>query len=314
MHVAVAGGSGTIGAQIVAALAAKNHVPIILSRATDKSGEGTSSFSPTGIETRYVDYASHYSLVRALHGTTAVISALLIPGPEFVPYQINLLHAAEDAGCARFAPSEFALPMSTHHEVDIDHAKIAVWDAVRESIAQEKIDAALFPCGMFMNYLGHGAPRETEALAGFREGPLMFHLGDADGPWVEAPMGEDGSFPSLTMTDIRDVGHFVVAALEMEEPWGGRELGMAGDTMGLAEMIELCEQYLGKKIDVRPVTQTQLETRFKGFEPGDILSQLDCQYTMVCGRGGSVVRPVLNTLCPQVRPTRVKDFLEKFWA
>ncbi|GES61625.1 isoflavone reductase family protein [Aspergillus terreus] len=314
MKVAVAGGTGTIGASIVSALASRNHTPIILSRKNDQHSDGTTSTSPAGIEVRYVDYASKGSLVRALQGVSAVISALLIPGPEFVPYQINLLHAAEEAGCARFAPSEFALSLAAHHEVDLDHAKIVVWDEVKAAMARKTIDAALFPCGMFMNYLGIGAPRAEEALAGFSEGPLMFHLNDPQGPWVEVPVQQDGSFPTLTMTDIRDVGRFVVAALEMEEPWGGRELGMAGDVIGLGEVIELCERYVGKKIEVRAFTQAQLDERLRGFDPSDILARLDCQYTMLCGRGGSVVKPVLNALCPHVHPTSVKDFLEKYWA
>ncbi|KAL4892147.1 hypothetical protein BDV59DRAFT_180938 [Aspergillus ambiguus] len=314
MQVAVAGGTGTIGASIVTALASNNHTPIILSRKTDKQDDGTTSTSSEGIEIRYVDYSSHASLVRALRGTSAVISALLIPGPEFVPYQINLLHAAEEAGCSRFAPSEFALSFSAHYEVDLDHAKIAVWNEVKMSLERKAIDAALFPCGMFMNYLGIGAPRSAEALAGFTEGPLMFHLNDPQGPWVEVPVQSDGSFPSLTMTDIRDVGRFVVAALEMREPWNGRQLGMAGDTIGLAEVIGLCEHYVGKKIEVRPVTQSQLEERLHSFGPDDFLSRLDCQYTMLCGRGGCVVEPTLNALCPQIRPVSVKMFLEAFWG
>ncbi|KAF9887786.1 hypothetical protein FE257_009592 [Aspergillus nanangensis] len=313
MHVAVAGGrSGTIGASIVSALLAHNHTPIILSRqtSTNPSGSTSISSSPSGVSTRYVDYDSHDSLVHALHDTTAVISALLIPGPEFVPYQLNLLRAAEEVGCARFAPSEFALPFAAHQAVDIDHAKVAVWDAVKAA----NIDAALFPCGMFMNYLGIGAPRVAEALAGFREGPLMFHLGDPEGaPWVEVPLGRDGEVPSLTMTDIRDVGEFVVAALEMEEPWGGRELGMVGETLKITEVVGLCERYLGRKVEVRVVEMVSLEERLRRLDPGDVLAKMDCQYTMACGNGDSVVEPVLNALCPEVRPLGVKGFLEKFW-
>ena len=265
------------------------------------------------LETRYVDYTSHDSLVSALCDVDAVISALLIPGPELVSYQVNLLHAAEEAGCTRFAPSEFALRKSVHSEVDIDHAKLAVWDAVQESVNKGNIDVALFPCGMFMNYLGIGAPRSTEALAGFREGPHLFHLSDPQGPWIEVPVGEDGLFPSISMTDIRDVGRFVVAALEMEEPWGGRELGMAGDTIGFAELIELCERYLGRAVEVRPVTVSQLERQLQSVDPSDFLARMEIQYSIVCGRGGSVMTPTLNALCPHVQPLSVKEFMEKFW-
>lgn len=320
MRVAVAGGSGTIGASIITALASSNkkHTPIILSRHNERNHKNTSTASESPatevtLETRYVDYTSHDSLVSALCDVDAVISALLIPGPELVSYQVNLLHAAEEAGCTRFAPSEFALRKSVHSEVDIDHAKLAVWDAVQESVNKGNIDVALFPCGMFMNYLGIGAPRSTEALAGFREGPHLFHLSDPQGPWIEVPVGEDGLFPSISMTDIRDVGRFVVAALEMEEPWGGRELGMAGDTIGFAELIELCERYLGRAVDVRQVTVSQLERQLQSVDPSDFLARMEIQYSIVCGRGRSVVTPTLNALCPHVQPLSVKEFMEKFW-
>lgn len=311
MRVAVAGGTGTIGSSIVSALASSGrHTPVILSRSVPST-----TTNPT-VETRVVDYSSHESLVNALRDIDAVISALLIPGPEFVTYQLNLLHAAEEAKCKRFAPSEWALSYESHKIVSIDRAKIIVWDAVKESVSQGKIDAALFPCGMFMNYLGIGAPKEEEARAGFREGPMVFHLDDKKtGPWVEIPVNdEDGSFPSVTMTDIRDVGKFVAAALDMDEPWGGRELGMAGETVNLADIVELCKKYVSKDIQVKTVSVSELQRKIDSLDPSDILARVELEYPMVCGRGGSVVKATLNELCPEVKPTRIEDFLKKYWA
>lgn len=313
MRVAVAGGTGTIGSSIVSALASSGrHTPVILSR----SAPSTPSTTTRVVETRVVDYASHESLVQALRDIDAVISALLIPGPEFVSYQLNLLRAAEEAKCKRFAPSEWALSYDAHKIVSIDKVKLMVWDEVKRSVSQGRIDAALFPCGMFMNYLGIGAPKEAEARAGFREGPMMFHFNDAEsGPWIEVPVSdEDGSFPSLTMTDIRDVGRFIVAALDMDEPWGGRELGMAGETRNLAEIVELCKKYVSKDLQVKTVPVSQLQRKLEALDPCDILARIDLEYTLACGRGGSVVKPTLNELRPEVKPTRIEEFLKKYWV
>ncbi|KAL2870564.1 uncharacterized protein BJX67DRAFT_377919 [Aspergillus lucknowensis] len=332
-HIAVAGGSGTIGSSIIRALCAKHKLykPIVLSRATPTNPPGTlktttalvtteSGDVEVPLETRYVDYTSADSLHSALVGVEAVISALLIPGPEIVPYQLNLLDASIRAGVRRFAPSEFALPQAVHGDVDVDGGKIVVWDACRAAVADGKIDAAAFPCGMFMNYLGIGAPedRREEALAGFREGPMIFHLDEQPqagaGEWVEIPLTADGGYPDLTMTDIRDVGRFVVAALGLEEPWGGREMGMVGETRNLGEIVRIIEGVLGRAVEVRAVERETLQRRLDGVAAGDILAQIDIQYTMVCGQGGSVVQPVLNGLCPDVKPTTIQGFMEKYWG
>jgi uncharacterized protein YbjT (DUF2867 family) len=308
--VAIAGGSSpTLGASILAALSntPTNWTPIILSRQTNNPKP-----SPEGIETRYVDYASHASLVAALKDIDTVLSVVLIPGPESITYQLNLLNAAIDAGCRRFAPSEFALCEQAQAQVDLLKPKNVVWEAVKAKVDEGLIDAARFPCGMLMNYLGIGigGEKEKEARAGFAEGAFLVHL-DAEPAYVVVPVREDGSSPRLTLTDIRDVGRFVAAALEMEE-YGGRVLGMAGDTVKFDELVRLCEKYTGKKIEVRRVTMQQLEDRLKEIPPEDVLKRMDCQIAMACARDGSVVPGVLNEVC-KVRPVKVEEFLQKYW-
>ncbi|KAF7155101.1 hypothetical protein CNMCM5623_005309 [Aspergillus felis] len=306
--VAIAGGSSpTLGASILAALNTHNWTPVILSRQTNNPKP-----SPPGIETRYVNYTSHTSLVTALKDIDTVLSVMLIPGPESTTYHLNLLHAAIEAGCRRFAPSEFAMCEQAQAQVDLLQPKNIVWEAVKAKVEEGLIDAARFPCGMFMNYLaiGIGGEQEKVARAGFSEGAFLVHL-DAEPAYAVVPVRADGSAPSLTLTDIRDVGRFVAAALEMEE-WGGRELGMAGDTLGFEELIRLCERYTGKKIEVRRVTLQQLEERLKEIPDGDMLKRMDCQIAMVCARDGSVVPGVLNEVC-NVQPVKVEEFLRKYW-
>jgi nucleoside-diphosphate-sugar epimerase len=336
--IAIAGGTGTIGSWIVRALHnSPLYKPIILSRANSTHAANTSGTTPIPadtdpateetyeIETRYVDYTSIPSLTTSLAGIHAVISALLIPSEKMVEYQLNLLNASIAAGVRRFAPSEFALSQDAHKQVDIDYAKIVVWGAVQAAVKRGGIDAAAFPCGMFMNYLAVGAStaaedeserRRKRALAGFSEGALMFHPSPGNGqkPWVEVPLTSTGSFPDVTMTDIRDIGKFIVAALEIEEPWGGRELGMAGETRNLGEIIVIMQEVLGEDVGVRTVTREELQQRLDALDPSDILSRIDVQYTTACGQGGSVVKGVLNELCPEVKPVTIREFMEEAWG
>ncbi|KAJ6096961.1 hypothetical protein N7486_007707 [Penicillium sp. IBT 16267x] len=311
MRVAVAGGtSPTLGASIVSALLATQgrYTPVILSR---ESKRGVSRLSPLqqNVEIRYA------SLVTALRDVGVVISVLLIPGPDWVTAQVNLLHAAEEAGCRRFAPSEFALTDHAHTMVDLLAAKNVVWKEVQTSISQGKIDAARFPCGMFMNYLGIGIPdgeTRLEALAGFREGPFLVHL-DAPLPWIEVPVRADGSYPSLTLTDIRDVGSFIVVALDIEEPWGGRDLGMAGDTLSFTELINLCERYTGKSIQVREVTKPELITRLRSIPPSHFIQYVECQLEIVGTLDQWVIDPALNHLS-SFKPTTVEQYMKRYWG
>lgn len=316
MRVAVAGGTGTVGSSIVSALSSpnNNHTPIILTRATSTNPPSTTGHSATGVEIRYVDYSSKDSLVSMIRDVDAVLSAHLILGRDSVASETNLLHAAVEVGCARFAPSAYALEKRVYPDVDIDHPKLDIWDAVREAVEQGSIDAALFPCGGFMNYLGMGAPDAVEALAGLKEAPHMFRLGDTQGPRIDVPV-QNGRFPSLSLTDIRDIGKFMVAALEMEEEWGGRELGMAGDTLGLVALVDLCEKRLGQTVEVHQIEVSQLDELMQGLGSEDVLARMGYQYARVCALGGSVVtKPILNSICPHVRPTSVKEYLERYWT
>src|SRR5699024_10280530 len=162
------------------------------------------------------DYTSIPSLTTALTGIDVLISVLLIPGPEMVTYQLNLLHAAEQAGVKRFAPSEFSLPPSSQDDIDFFQMKVQVWNRVLDSVANGTIDAARFPAGMWMNYLAIGCRyRQEEGLAGFREGSFLVHLDEKEEeegrlPWVEVPVLQNGGYPLITMTDLRDIGKFVV--------------------------------------------------------------------------------------------------------
>lgn len=335
VKVAIAGGSSeTLGHSIVLALIATNgrHTPIILSRKKGNDGPSStfaswklpsSPSSTVEVETRYVDYESHQSLVKALRDINTVISVLLIPDPSsFVRAQVNLLHAAEAAGCRRFAPSEFALPFFYHAKIEGDTlVKIPVWEEVKKS----KIDAALFPCGMFMNYLGIGSPEKdgnrNEALAGFKESASIFHLAE-DESFIEVPVPEgethvaDRHLPTLTFTNIRDVGRFIAAAIDLEEPWGKRELGMVGTAIRLDEMIPLCEKYTGRKMEIRPLTIKAIDEQLSKVPQtlDEFIEHINNQYKKLAFEEGCVVTPRLNQLCPGVQPMSIEQYLEKYWA
>lgn len=230
-------------------------------------------------------------------------------------FQLNLLAAAEQAGVKRFAPSEYALPPSSQTEVEFDKTKLETWEVVARAVEEGRIDAARFPTGMWMNYLAVGAPFcQMEGLAGFREGAFLFHL-DEDRPWVEVPVLSDGSgaYPRVSMTDIRDIGRFVAAAVEMEEDWGGRVLGMVGETMGFREVVELVERWVGREIEVREVNEGELREVVRTAGAGEFMKRMEAQICLVGCRDGFVVEPVLNRITG-IRPMSITGFVERYWG
>ena len=319
VKVAIAGGSSpTLGKAIVQAIQdTSTHTPIVLSRRErDHDGElklWSGYEHGQQVQVRYVDYHDQSSLVTALQGIHTVISVVLTPDPtEWVTAQINLLHAAKEAGVKRFAPSEWAFGSRAHEKADIDRPKIEVWKEVEKS----GLEATRFVCGGFMNYLGIGCPGlkhlQDEALAGFSEGPYLFNLKDG---WAEVPLKADGSYPRVTMTEIGDIGRFVAAALDLDK-WED-EMSMAGDTLRFDEVIKLAEEATGKKFKVIKRTKQQLQEEKDSLGPEDWIRRMECTFSMLyCDDvdDETALDPLLNRLCPDVKPIKVSEYLEKYWA
>lgn len=100
--IAVAGGTlPTLGREIVTAINERttNTAIIFSSQANLTTRHST--------EVRTADYASIPSITLALKDVHTVISVVKILGPQAIEYEINLLHAAKEAGVKRFAPSAF---------------------------------------------------------------------------------------------------------------------------------------------------------------------------------------------------------------
>lgn len=318
VNVAIAGGSSrTLGQSIVKGiLDAGRHTPIILSRPSGSSpatSATTTAVNGHNVEVRHANYHDHATLRIALRDIHTVISVVLVPDPEeWTTSQVNLLNAAKDAGVKRFAPSEWAFGSPSHVKAAIDAPKIEVWNAVETS----GLEATRFVCGGFMNYLGIGCPgpkeKQEEALAGFREGPYLFGVKDG---WAEIPLKSDGSYPRLTMTEIGDVGRFVAAALDLEK-WES-EMSIAGDVLGFGDVVRLAEQVTGRTFRIKEVTKDEFKKEVDGLAPADWVRNMECSYSMIfCDDvdGETALDPLLNRLCPQVKPITVREYLRKYWS
>jgi uncharacterized protein YbjT (DUF2867 family) len=325
VYVAVAGGtSPTLGRSIITAiLEAGNHTPIILSRSKSDS-EPPAPTTLNGAQIRYVDYSSIPSLTKGLDGVHTVISVLNPKDTsEMLNYHSNLLEAARRAHCRRFAPSEWDVGPLAKQKVDVLRVKIDVWDKCRES----GLECARFAPGWFMNYLGQGCPQEKrqEAIAGLDDDFLLDYIDIARGR-MTVPLTDGGRPAKISMTELGDIGRFVAAAVDLEEGKWEADMGMVGSTMDLEQLAREAEKVTGRRFDITKLTKQRLKQRedaldkqlkAEGFSTEALIGKMVAQL-MLCACeehvGNQIIDPVLNRLCPQVKPLGFEQYLERFWS
>ncbi|KAJ6159671.1 hypothetical protein N7497_004208 [Penicillium chrysogenum] len=301
---AIAGGtSAGLGRAIVTAVISSEQSSwniVILSRnpsaplwlrAIDKDG--------TSAQIHPVNYHSVDSLAAALNGVHTVVSVTSAVDGSQAKIQINLLEAAVKAGCKRFRAIAMGL-----------------W-ANRQ---KDKIESAKFNIGSFMNYIGHGiypipsptsdeettlrqlaagkgyAAGEDEACQGLqRQGDLKdgsgaFLIGLRNGV-AELPQTEDGRWPRISMTSLRDVGRFVAASLDLPE------------------------SRHRKKFQVDVIKPRDLEMKLSAQD--DFMGLMWAEFKLAYTRDLEdevVLQPVVNRLCPAIIPMSARQYMEEYWS
>jgi hypothetical protein len=325
--VAVAGGtSPTLGTAIVNALAESTTcTPVILSRLNQGGQQPQTKTSSSGIpiSIRYVEYNNTTSLVNALRDVHTVISVIKIPGPDWATYQINLLNAATQAGVKRFAPSEFEQGALADGKVDIIGFKLPVWESCKES----GLEVARFECGGFMNAMLVSALKNPRWDDRTREriNTALHGLNDEDILWnleyerAEDIVKDDGTSPRITLTKIGDVGRFVAAACELPDGSWKSSMSMVGETLTVAEVSKTIEDITGVQLKRSTIDANGLRRRVDsiqgvGTNPVDIVKKLWTQLELVIiedTEGAGWLAPVVNELCPRVKPSTVREYLLK---
>lgn len=165
-----------------------------------------------------------------------------------------------------------------------------------------------------MNYLGYGAPNEEAALHGFNDNwkDCWWHVKEMR---AEIPLTKEGKVPRCTLTEIRDVGRFAAAACLL--PFGSwkEDFSMAGETMKMDEVVRIVEEVKGEKMEV---VYRDFETVVReNEEEGHFYRKFWYELEEMMAReeiGESVLEPVLNQLCTDVKPTTVKEYVREYWG
>ncbi|KAH7092320.1 hypothetical protein FB567DRAFT_235860 [Paraphoma chrysanthemicola] len=313
--IAVAGGTSPgLGRAVVTAIQDypdKLHA-VVLSR---KSSAVPQWLQETGIEVRKVDYNSEDSLFAALQGVHTVLCVLLAADGTWAQTQINLLNAGLRAGIQRFAPAEFGVGGLAAHRVDMFKPSLEVTAELRKAKENNpNFEYAGFHVGLFMNYLGYGAPDAEAATHGMRD--TWVFVWDVKKMKASIPLTKEGEIPTMTMTEIGDVGRYVAAScLQPKGSWK-EDFSMAGETLKLDEVVRKIEQVREAKMDVvyRPYEQVELEEKEEEVSyPNKFWLQIEL---LVCRNivGEGIVSPVVNELCQNVKPLSVDQYLRRFWG
>lgn len=307
--VALAGASTGLGKTFVQTFMHLNaqttspHTLVVLSRRPDPA------LTAKGISVRVVDYENHSSLVQALQGVHTLLPLIGGGSDTIRDTQLALLQAARDAGCVRFAPSEYA--GQGYEGVDLYAGKRDVFAAVKAS----GLEFTRFNCGIFMSVLATGTPKpltevgvregratgEEEALAGLRPWNYVVNMlnGTVDYPG-------DGS-AKVVLTDTRDVATFVYRALSLDS-WP-QDLGMRGDVKSFAELVDIAERVQGRTWLKKstPIAELEEEPENKGAR---FYNQTRLGFT----KGWGMVGDELNQAFLDVRPVDAESFVEKWWS
>ena len=345
---ALAGGaSPSLGRAIITALlssqASTQWNAIILSR-NSRIPLWLRAIDQDGARTRIhaVDYLSTESLTTALKGVHTVVSITSALDGTQAQIQINLLNAAVQAGCKRFAPAQWGFgPKGWENITFTKEDGEPVWNECVKN--KDRIESAKFNIGSFMNYFGLGihttstapsddetmlqqlqagggyAAGEDEAIQGLqRQGDLK----DGSGAFLigmknaiaELPMKEDGQWPRISMISMRDVGRFLVASLDLQK-WE-EDMTMVGDTLTMGELLAHAEAVTGKKFQVEVTNKESQQKRLRDIAPEDFMGMIWAEFKLAYIRDledEAVLRPVVNKLCPTVKPMSVREYMEKYW-
>jgi hypothetical protein len=112
---------------------------------------------------------------------------------------------------------------------------------------------------------------------------------------------------------MRDIGRFVAQALEL--PKWGSSMTMVGETLTMGELLVHAEAVAKRKFDVKVLKRRELERQISSIEAGDYMQWLWAELQLAyCKDLPDVgyVEPVANRMCPEVKPTSVREYLEKF--
>lgn len=219
--------TGNLGKYILKALQQAQPAFQSIRVLTRSAASASTAVQGPGIEIREVDYSSHESLVAALQGMDAVVSAI---GTESVAGQEAIVDAAAEAGVRFFVPSQFGLA-DTHPLLQRDFPIFADKNRVQERLeryrAEGRLEYALVFVGLWLDW-------------GLRSGFLLDLARRRVALW-------DGGERPISFTTLESISQAVVAVLSGHagEEGRGTEVRVKDINLSQRRLYELATEVVG---------------------------------------------------------------------
>ncbi|KAF5002483.1 hypothetical protein FGRMN_308 [Fusarium graminum] len=341
VKIAIAGGAGNVGQEVVDALLARNkHEILILSRKVRSSfllrtSKLTFQDAPEteiapGVKWAKTNYQDIGELAKILEGVHTVLSFMSV-GPEGTKGrpQENLIDASIKAGVKRFAPSEWASSKVDHFpwydfkraareylaEINKDKKVQRATLLSCPDFANERhqiIEYTLFHFGLFTNYMTY--PYKSSKHVTLFETPVNFNN-------CRGLLVDDGE-AVLSLITAQDAAKVTALAVEHEDEWPLIS-GIKGADITMNELVALGKPF---KVDYLRSEDLKANVIKASYLPmpdhPSIPIEIRKSYAATIIRGlllgfkdGAMqVSDEWNKLLPDYNFTQPEEFLTKAWG
>ncbi|MCJ1394878.1 hypothetical protein MMC18_007758 [Xylographa bjoerkii] len=188
-----------------------------------------------------VDYSNQGNLIFNLAGIDVVVST--VSGNA----QLSLIDAALNSGVERFIPAEYGGSLSRRMPSDpLDRGQAAAISRLRQYEPQGMAHT-IFACGILYERFfpgGIGSVNIGQNSGASEEGDYLANIRTMRS---QIPYDASGRPAMISITAVQDVGHFIVAALDLPER--PREFRMRGDRMNASDLVRVAEAMRGSSFE-----------------------------------------------------------------
>ncbi|KAL2192615.1 hypothetical protein P885DRAFT_81991 [Corynascus similis CBS 632.67] len=223
--VAIIGATGNVGSVILKALQEAEPAYRSITLLTRSAASASALPRSPNVQVREVDYSSRESLVAALNGIDAVVSAI---GTRSVDDQKGIIDAAVEAGVRFFIPSQFGLadthPLLVRDFPGIFADKNRIQSQLEHYQREGRIDYALVFVGLWLDW----------GMEGF----ILDVKNKRVGLW-------DGGQRPISMTTLESIGKAVAGVLEGKVQRNNREVRVKDIIITQRRLYELAAEVVG---------------------------------------------------------------------
>ncbi|MCJ1295050.1 hypothetical protein MMC34_006611 [Xylographa carneopallida] len=207
------------------------HQFILLSR-TPKP-----SLTARGWQVIIVDYGNQGNLIFNLAGIDVVVSTVCGDAQMF------LIDAALNAGVERFIPADYGGSLSRRMPGDpLDRGQSAAINRLQQCESRG-MAYTVFACGILYERFCPGGMKSAnigQSSGASEEGDYLVNIRSMRS---QIPYDASGRPAMISVTAAQDVGHFIVAALDL--PQRPREFRIRGDRMNASDLVRVAEMMRG---------------------------------------------------------------------